>query len=122
MESDQARLYYEFTLQCEAGLNIQELPGWFGSMNSDCRVYCAPVEHFGAAWGKVANGELRVTSNASGTFNVLLTGLRSDPYAVDEWAHYGVEYPDPNAPPEESALLVNADLESEPPGGGVSTE
>jgi hypothetical protein len=104
MESDQARLYYEFTLQCEAGLNIQELPGWFGSMNSACRVYCAPVEHFGAAWGKVADGELQVTSNASGTFNVLLTGIRSDPYAVDEWAHYGVEYPDPNAPPEESAL------------------
>jgi hypothetical protein len=44
----------------------------------------------------VVNGELQVTAEAAGQFNVLLTGTRSDPAAVSELAEYGVEYADPD--------------------------
>ena len=95
MESDKARLYYEFTLDCSEGANVQELPHWFDAMNSECRVYCSPVRHFGAAWGEV-DGELRVFASSPGAFNVLVTGVRSDEAAVAEFAEFGAEYPDPN--------------------------
>jgi hypothetical protein len=100
MESDKARLYYEFTLDCSEGANVQELPHWFDAMNSECRVYCSPVRHFGAAWGEVLDGELRVVASSPGAFNVLVTGVRSDEAAVAEFASYGVEYPDPNVSQE----------------------
>jgi hypothetical protein len=100
MESDKARLYYEFTLDCSEGVNAQELPHWFDAMNAECRVYCSPVRHFGAAWGEVVNGELQVTVNSPGPFNVLVTGVRSDQAALDEFASFGVEYPAPNVAPQ----------------------
>jgi hypothetical protein len=100
MESDKARLYYEFTLDCSEGVNVQELPHWFDAMNSECRVYCSPVRHFGAAWGEVLDGELRVFASSPGAFNVLVTGVRSDEAAVAEFAEFGVEYPDPNVSQE----------------------
>jgi hypothetical protein len=95
MESDVPRLYYEFTVICQEGLNAEPLPEWHVVLNSDCRVYCSPVGHFNRAWGQVVGGELQVTTDGPGPFNVLLTGVRSDPAAVDELAQFGVEYPDP---------------------------
>ena len=100
MESDKARLYYEFTLDCSEGVNAQELPHWFDAMNTECRVYCSPVRHFGQAWGEVVGGQLQVTVNSPGAFNVLVTGVRSDQAALDEFASFGVEYPDPNVAPQ----------------------
>ena len=100
MESDKARLYYEFTLDCSEGVNAQDLPHWFDAMNTECRVYCSPVRHFGAAWGEVLDGGLRVTASLPGAFNVLVTGVRSDQAARDEYASFGVEYPDPNVSPQ----------------------
>ena len=96
VESDVSRLHYEFTLECQEGLNSRALPDWHGALNSDYRVYCSPVGHFGRAWGQVVNGELQITAEAAGQFNVLLTGTRSDPAAVSELAEYGVEYADPD--------------------------
>jgi hypothetical protein len=96
VESDVSRLHYEFTLECQEGLNSQALPDWHGALNSHCRVYCSPVGHFGRAWGQVVNGELQLTAESPGQFNVLLTGTRSDPAAISELAEYGVEYADPD--------------------------
>jgi len=100
-ESDKARLFYEYTLECQLGLNTMQLPDWHQAMNSECRVYCAPFRHFGAAWGEVVGDELQITTNAPGAFHVYLTGVRCDAPAVEEWDRYGVEYPD--ASPGESA-------------------
>jgi hypothetical protein len=99
-ESDKARLFYEYTLECQPGLNTMQLPDWHAPMNQECRVYCAPFRHFGAAWGEVVGSELQVTANAPGAFHVYLTGVRCDAPAVEEWDRYGVEYPE--ASPRES--------------------
>ena len=96
IESDRTRLLYEYQLNCEVGLNTMALPDWFEVMNADCLVQCSPFRHFGVAWGEVLGGELQVTANAPGTFNILLLGTRSDPQALEEFALYGVEYQDPN--------------------------
>jgi hypothetical protein len=91
-ESDKARLYYEFTLDYREGLNARELPEWFDAMNAEPRVYCSPVRHFGQAWGEVVAGQLQVTASCPGEFNVMVTGVRNDPAAIDEWEHFGVEH------------------------------
>jgi hypothetical protein len=91
-ESDKARLYYEFTLECTEGLTVQELPEWFEAMNAEPRVYCSPVRHFGQAWGEVVQGRLHITANSPGAFHVMLTGVRNDKAAVDEWDFFGVEH------------------------------
>jgi hypothetical protein len=100
MESDKARLFYEYTLECGEGLNVQELPHWFDAMNTESRVYCSPHRHFGSAWGEVVDGGLRVTANYPGAYNVLVTGVRCDQAARDEFESFGVEYPDPNVAPQ----------------------
>ena len=96
VESDKARLFYEYTMECRLGLNTLQLPEWHDAINDECRVYCAPFRHFGAAWGEVVGGELQITANATGAFHVYLTGVRCDAPVMEEWAQYGVEYPDPN--------------------------
>jgi hypothetical protein len=98
IESPQARLMYEYTLTAVEGLNVLALPEWFSSLNSECTCYCSPARHFGQAWAEVVGAELQVTANCAGAFNVMVLGTRSDQVAVDEWAKYGVEYPDPAAP------------------------
>jgi hypothetical protein len=92
IESPEARLLYEFQLDCVEGLNVADLPEYFAPLNKDVRVYCSPYMHFGSAWGEVAGTQLRVTSNASGKFNVLLLGTRNDGAAQREFEEYGVEY------------------------------
>ena len=102
-ESDKARLFYEYTLECQLGLNTMQLPDWHASMNEECRVYCSPFRHFGAAWGEVVGDELRITTNGPGAFHVYLTGVRCDEPVKEEWARYGAEYEDPAhqaSPPE----------------------
>jgi hypothetical protein len=101
IESPQARLLYEYVVEAEEGLNATPLPEWFSHMNADCTVYSSAFRHFGAAWGEILDGELRLTANCRGTVNVMILGTRSDQVALDEWAEFGVEYPD--ASPEESA-------------------
>jgi hypothetical protein len=95
IESPQARLMYEYTVDAQEGLNSTPLPEWFSTMNSDCAVYCSPFRHFGQAWGDVVEGVLQVTANCRGTFRVLVLGTRSDQVAQAEWREFGVEYPDP---------------------------
>lgn len=97
-ESDRCRLFYEYTLECQLGLNTVRLPEWHASMNEECRVYCSPFRHFGAAWGEVVGDELRITTNAPGAFHVYLTGVRCDEPVKEEWARHGVEYE--ASPPE----------------------
>ena len=104
MESDQARLYYERTMELTEGLNSTRLPRWFGVLNGDCRVYCNARRHFGLAWGEVVGDDLEVTCDAAGAYNVLLTGVRSDRHAVEEYILFGVEYPDPDTPQEETGI------------------
>jgi len=91
IESPEARLLYEFQVECVEGLNSIDLPDYFGPLNTDCRVYVSPFRHFGAAWGEVGE-QLHVTTNGPGTYNVLLLGTRNDQAARDEFAEYGVEY------------------------------
>ena len=103
VESDKARLFYEFTLECQLGLNTLQLPEWHSSINEECRVYCAPFRHFGAAWGEVVGSELQITANGPGAFHIYLTGVRCDEPVKEEWARYGCEYEDPAhqaSPPE----------------------
>jgi hypothetical protein len=95
VESDRSRLFYEYTMECQLGLNSLQLPDWFTAINADCRVYCSPVRHFGAAWGEVVSDQLQVTCNAPGTFWVYVTGVRCDAPVIEEWERLGVEYPDP---------------------------
>ena len=96
VESDKARLFYEYTVDCTLGLNVQQLPEWHDAINDECRVYCSPYRHFGQAWGEVVGRELQITANAAGAFHVYLTGIRCDAPVMEEFATYGVEYQDPN--------------------------
>ena len=98
IESPEARLLYEFQLDCVEGLTVADLPEYFALLNKDVRVYCSPYMHFGHAWGTADGSQLRVTSNASGKFNVLLLGTRNDCAAQQEFEAYGVEYPNDRFP------------------------
>jgi hypothetical protein len=95
IESPEARLLYEFQVDCQPGVTSVELADWLVALNTTFRAYCSPFRHFGAAWAEVVGSELQVTSNCAGTFNVLLLGTRSDKAAQDEYAEFGVEYETP---------------------------
>ena len=93
IESPEARLLYEFQMDCLQGPNAMTLPEYFAPLNTDPRVYCSPFRNFGAAWGAVIGDQLHVTSNYPGLYNILLLGTRNDRAAQDEFLEFGVEYP-----------------------------
>jgi len=95
IESPKARLLYEFQVDCLPGTTSVELADWLVALSTDFCAYCSPFRHFGAAWAEVVGSQLRVTSNCSGVFNVLLLGTRDDQAARDEFDEYGIEYETP---------------------------
>ena len=93
IESPEARLLYEFQMDCLQGANSMTLPGYFAPLNTNPRVYCSPYRNLGAACGEVVGDQLHVTTSSSGLYNILLLGTRNDRAAQEECLECGVEYP-----------------------------
>ena len=70
---------------------------FFSSLNADdAQVYVSPIKHFGRGWGETCEGNLLVTVESEGLYNILVIATRIDPDAVAEFAEFQVErYEDP---------------------------
>ena len=95
IEGPKAYLFYQFQYDCKAGMNEFDMPDYFDSINTDVLVYVSPYKCFGSAWGETANNTLIINCSADGTYNIQVIGTRNDKVCQDEYAKFGVEYPDP---------------------------
>ena len=95
IESDRALNMYRLKLQCAQGLNRFALPEYFTAINDEPMVWVNPVRHRGNAWADVEGSELLVDASKAGLYIVLVTGIRSDDKAQEEYAQYGVVYEAP---------------------------
>ena len=59
-----------------------ELPDYFQYLAKDVIVLVSPFEHFGSGWGSVMGNQLQLHVTTLGLWNVLVTGARKDPCAL----------------------------------------
>ena len=87
---------YRYSVEVTNNKSVIDLPDYYRYLNKNDMVWVSPVDHFGAAYGKVTPDQkcIEVYSNADGKYNVLLIGTRKDICATSAWS--GVE-PDRNA-------------------------
>ncbi len=95
VETPEARVIYEFQVNCILGQNVVELPAYFETLaNKHVICYVSP-QRFGNGWAETLDGiNLHVYANLAGTYNVTVVSTRMDKPATDEFDKYGDEYPE----------------------------
>ena len=75
---------YQFTVETDNQKTKIELPSYFSLLNERPRVYVSAVNVFSHAYGDVNKERTHtiIHTEKAGTFNVLVTGVRKDPMAV----------------------------------------
>lgn len=79
---------YRWSQELTFGENEIILESYHKFLNANNMVWISPVEHFGAAWGKVddVSEKLKVMTSAAGKYNILLISTRIDEVAKNNWA------------------------------------
>ena len=91
---------YKFTLACALGKNTFDLPSYFEALNTEASVMASPADCFGQAFGSCStdgSNTLTLFCSVAGSYNVLVLADRNDQAAQDDFAEYGVEYPQPQS-------------------------
>jgi hypothetical protein len=71
-----------------------EMPEYFDVMNTNVLVYVSPFKKVGSAWGETEQKTLNVCCSVHGTYNIQVVGTRNDQIIKDDFAKFGVEYPE----------------------------
>ena len=78
---------YEYQIQTTEDNTTTEiaLPSYFSKLNGRPRVYVVPVDVFSRCAGKINEESTiaRIHTEKAGTFNVIVTGIRKDPAALE---------------------------------------
>jgi hypothetical protein len=82
---------YDYSVTTVNNTGSIELPSYYKFLNENDRIFVAPKNHFGAAYGIMDSCQTCVTvySNQDGEYNVLIMGVRKDIDALNGWT--GIE-------------------------------